>query len=198
MARYKKIDVRMWGDEKFKALSSPQPNAQTLWVYFLTGPVTNNIPGLIPFGEMAIAEKLNWPLKAFREAFNEVLDKGMAKVNRQAQLIWIPNAISYNTPESPNVITSWRVIWDEIPECDLKAEAYQVLKAFLEGFHEAFTKAFLEALAKPSGKPLANQKQEQEQKQEHKQEQNINKDRYLDFVLLTPEEHKKLMDKFCG
>ena len=30
MARYRKIDVRMYGDEKFCALSSPPPNAKTL------------------------------------------------------------------------------------------------------------------------------------------------------------------------
>jgi hypothetical protein len=41
MARYRKVDPRMWGDAKFRALSQ---DGQRVWFYLLTGPeVTNGL-----------------------------------------------------------------------------------------------------------------------------------------------------------
>lgn len=166
MARYRKIDVRTWGDENFRSLSKPPPNGQSLWFFLLTGPHTTQIPGVSSVGEMGLAEFTNWPLEGFRKAFHEVISKGMVKADLNARLLWIPNAIKYNKPESPNVVKSWENTWDELPECDLKNEIYQYLKSYLEGLGEAFAKAFDEACRKPSLKAMANYEQEQEQEQE--------------------------------
>src|SRR2546427_3847788 len=54
MARYRKIDTRMWGDCRFRELSSPSPSAKYLWMFLLTGPHTSNIPGLSRGGEMRL------------------------------------------------------------------------------------------------------------------------------------------------
>jgi hypothetical protein len=159
MARYRKIDTRMWGDSRFRELSSPGPSAKYLWVFLLTGPQTSNIPGLYRGGEMALSEELGWDIEGFRKAFAEPFAKGLVKADWNARVVWIPNAIKYNSPESPNVVKSWRTAWDEIPECALKAEAYERLKAFTKGLGEGFAKAFTEGCAKG----LANQEQEQEQ-----------------------------------
>jgi hypothetical protein len=164
MARYRKIDTRMWGDSRFRDLSSPDPTGKYLWVFLLTGPQTSNIPGLFRAGEMALAEELEWSPEGFRKAFAELFAKGLVKADWKARVVWIPNAIKYNAPDNPNVVKSWRTAWDEIPECALKAEAYDRLKAFTERLGEGFGKAFAEGCAKG----LANQEQEQEQ------EQNIN------------------------
>ena len=162
VARYRKIDPRMWGDEKFKALSKPQPNAQTLWVYLLTGPHTNSCPGLYNLGEMALAESLDWSPKDLQRVFREILDKGMAKADSEARVIYIPNAKEYNRPESPNVVKKWAKDFDEIPECPLKAQFYQDFKAFLKAFGKAFLKPFEEdfgesltrTIPEPEPKPI--------------------------------------------
>ena len=159
MARYRKIDIRMWGDSRFCELSSPNPSGKYLWVFLLSGPPTSNIPGLFRAGEMALAEELEWSLEGFRQAFAELSSRGLVKADWKARVVWVPNAIKYNAPENPNVVKSWRTAWDEIPECALKAEAYERLKAFTEGLGEGFGKAFAEGCAKG----LANQEQEQEQ-----------------------------------
>ena len=52
MSRYRKIDTRMHGDKKFRALSGPQPNGKSLWYYLLTCPETTNIPGLFAAGDV--------------------------------------------------------------------------------------------------------------------------------------------------
>jgi hypothetical protein len=170
MGRYRKVEVGTWLDEKFTRLSAPAPNGRYLWFYLLTNPDTVNVPGLYRCGEAAMAEAIGWPLKAFREAFAEVLTEGMVKADWTARVIWLRNAIKYNEPESPNVVRSWRIPWDEIPACSLKSEAYQHLKAFLEGKGEGFSKAFLEACRKPLPKTMPNQEQEQEQEQEQDKE----------------------------
>lgn len=163
MARYRKIDVRVWDDERFRRLSAPPPNGQTLWFHLLTGPHTSNIPGLSRAGEQGLAETLGWSLKGFREAFREVSREGLAKANWEARVVWVPKGWRYNPPASPNVVRNWRMAWDEIPNCVLKHEAWGVLKDFTEAFGEAFGKAFLKACPKPS----PNQDQDQEQEQEN-------------------------------
>ena len=163
IGRYRKVYVRIWGDEKFRALSQPQPNAQTLWLYLLTGEHTSAIPGLFRSGESSLAEALGWPLKGFREAFAEVFHKGMARADWKARLVLLPKAVSYNPPESPNVVKAWRAAFDEMPECPLKREAFRHFQVFLEGLSEGFRKAW--------GEPLPNQEQEQEQEQSQEQEQ---------------------------
>jgi hypothetical protein len=162
LARYRKIDTRMWGDSKFRELSSPKPSGKYLWMFLLTGPQTSNVPGLFHAGEMALAEELEWSVEDFREAFGEVFRKGLAEADWKARVVWVSNAVKYNQPESPNVVKSWRYAWDEIPECALKTEAHERLKAFTKGLGEGFAKAFAEACAQPS----PNQEQEQEQEQE--------------------------------
>jgi len=142
-------------------LSRPQPNAQFLWLYLLTGPRTTVIPGVIVAKLPVLAAELEWPMKGFLEAFQEVLDQGMVQAD-PAGLIWLPNALRHNPPESPNVVTSWGKAWPEIPECALHCRVFLGIKAFLEGFGEGWQKAFREAFTKPS----LNQEQEQEQEQE--------------------------------
>jgi hypothetical protein len=151
----------MWNDEKFRALSAPPPNAQTLFTRLLSGPELSNIPGLFSAWEAGLAQALKWPVEGFRQAFAEVSAKGMAKADWEAGLVWVPNAIAHNRPESPNVVRSWRAAWDELPECSLKREAFGHLRDFLKGMGEAFLKAFGEACPHPS----PNQEQEQEQEQ---------------------------------
>jgi hypothetical protein len=177
MARYRKVDVRVWNDGKFKGLSRPAPNAQTLWFFLLTGPQTTNIPGLFSMGESAMAEALGWGLPAFRKAFTEIAAAGMVKWSWEDRLVWIPNAAKYDPPQSPNVIRNWKMAWDEIPECALKTEAFFSMKAFTEGlgkgfreaFREAFGKGYVESPQRLHEDPSPNQEQEQEPEQEQEQ-----------------------------
>ena len=172
-SRYRKIECRMWGDEKFCSLSPILPSGQALWIYLLTGPHTNLIPGLFRSGEAAMAENLDWPLEGFREAFREVFREGMAKGDWKAKIIWVQNAIFCNKPASSNVVLSWSTEWDLIPECELKLESYKFLESAMVAFGEAYVVAFrkacrkpsLKASRKPSGNPPRNQEQEQEQEQ---------------------------------
>jgi len=168
--RYRKITVAIWGDARFRALSQIPPCAQGLWLYLLTGRETIKVPGLIPAGKHALAESLKWKPEAFAKAWAEIEHQGMALADWDAPLVWVPNAIRHNEPESPNVVVGWRDAWLEVPDCELKHKAWRGLKGYLETMGLAFGKAFSEGAPEPEWvgqrHPLANQEQEQEQEQE--------------------------------
>lgn len=166
MGRYRKIEVILWGDTKFQALSKPVPNAQTLWIYLLTGPHTNAVPGLFVIGKAALAEAIDWDFEAFGKVFQELIDAKMIRFDPKTRLIWVPNAIKYNLPESPNVVRSWKAQIREIPESSLLTEALTSIKNSIYGMGEGFQKAFLEVFGKGLPQPSPNQEQEQEQEQE--------------------------------
>lgn len=168
----------MWGDSKFRALSALPPCGQGLWLYLLTNVNTSPIPGLFRAGRAAIAEELGWSLEAFDKAFQEAFNQGMVKADFISRVVWIPNAIKHNRPESPNVVISWGKEIVLIPECTLKDEAIATLYDHMQlidsesdkpekrSYSTAFEKAFGKALGKPFGKSIPNQEQEQEQEQE--------------------------------
>lgn len=169
-SRYRKVEVRTWGDEKFRRLTPIPPCGQGLWLFLITGPHTGPIPGLFRAGRAAMAEELGWEVEDFDKAFQEAFREGMVEADFKARVVWVPNAIRHNKPESPNVVKSWAAEFDLIPECPLKWRALEALKASIHALGEAFAKAFDETFSKPSGKPLpkaiGNQEQEQEQEQE--------------------------------
>ena len=184
LGRFRKVYTCMWGDDKFRQLSAPQPCGQVLWFHLIAGRQCGPIPGAYSIGEAGFAEQLGWPLKAFREAFAEALSRGMVKADWESRFVWVPNAIKFNAPVSPNVVTSWSDYWAELPWCALKDEAWQVLKDFLEDFGEAFAKAFDKSCPKPSRKTSrktsGNQESESESEQE-KQTSSADADGAFDF-----------------
>ncbi|WP_260523977.1 hypothetical protein [Serratia sp. PL7] len=157
---YRKVKITMWNDPNFRALSPLPPSGQSLFVYLLTGPFTGIIPGLFKAGRAALAEELGWDVEAFDLALGEALSLGMVKADTQARVFWLPNAAKHNPPTSVNVIKSWVRAFELLPECDLKYEALESLKAASHGVSKAmglaFDKAFIVAnpLAKDKAKPL--------------------------------------------
>ena len=146
---YRKLTARMWGDEKVRALSAPQPCGQSLWVALLAGPQVGIIPGLVSIGEAGFAEQLRWSVEGFRSAFAEIERLGMARADWSARLVWVPKALQHNKPSSPSVVIGWRVTWELLPECALKEEARASMEAFLDGMGPAWRKAFAQAVGQP-------------------------------------------------
>ncbi|OJA00998.1 hypothetical protein BEV13_01360 [Rickettsiella grylli] len=173
--RYRMLDVRIWCDKKFRSLTPLKPSGQALFLYLLSNPHTTSIPGLYRAGPGAMAEELAWPLKGFQRALKEVIEQGLVKADPKARVIFIPNAIKYNKPQSPNVIRSWGGHWDEIPECALKNEAYNKLESSVRDLGKAFALAFMETLnhykVNTSRDAYENTCPNQDQKQEHDKEQ---------------------------
>jgi len=133
MARYRKTDVRMYGDEKFVRLTPQKPSGQTLFHYLFTNPKTTQVPGLYSAGEAELAESLGWSLVAFRKHFAEIVEMGMAAADWKARLVWVKNVKRYDAPANANVVRGWRGPIDELPMCPLLVEALTALGEFCAG-----------------------------------------------------------------
>jgi uncharacterized phage protein (TIGR02220 family) len=160
--RYRKLSTCMWGDARFRVLSRPPANAQTLWVYLLSGPHTTAIPGLFTVGEAGLAEALGWSLPGFRRAFAEIVRQQMVQADWPARVVWIPKALDHNPPESPSVVKAWAKTLAEIPECALKRQAEDHIAAWLAACGTGWATAW----PTPCAGAAPHQEQEQEQEQE--------------------------------
>lgn len=166
MSRYRKVDVRMWNDEKFRALSD---DGKLVFIFVMTH------PGMTALGAMrtslpGLAAELGWLPERLSEAFAEGLAKGLLEHDERASCVALPNFVKYNLPESPNVVKAWVNSLDLIPECELKDKTIQRAKGFALGLSEGFRKALPEAFSKSMPKTMAYQEQEQEPEQEQEQE----------------------------
>ena len=156
MARYRKIDPRIWNDEKFRSLSH---EAQRAFFFVLTHPSMTGL-GAFRISRAGMAEELGLDPKGFAIPFQELLEKGLVKYDEKAFLIYAPNFLKYNQPENPNVIKGWAVALDLLPECALKDEVLRRAEscaAKTDAGLKAFRTAFGElpkGLAKGLGEPF--------------------------------------------
>lgn len=170
MARYRKIDPRIWNDEKFASLSH---EAQRAFFFILTHPSMTSL-GAFRISAAGMAQELGLTEKGFQEPFHELLSKGIVRYDEKSFLVFAPNFLKYNPPENPNVIKGWAVALDYLPECGLKHEVLlkakqcasntdNGLKAFVDAFGDIChiaPKGFQEPF--PKGMPIQEQEQEQE------------------------------------
>jgi hypothetical protein len=158
---YRKIDTRMWNDEKFCGLSD---DGKLVFIFVMTHPNMTAL-GAMRATLPGLAAELGWLPERFREGFQEAFAKGMVEHDEKANFVALPNFLKYNPPESPNVVKAWAKCLDLLPECPLKAQVFHrakgLVKAKGKAFLEAFPKDILEAFAK--GMPYQEQEQEQEQ-----------------------------------
>lgn len=170
MARYKKIDVRIWNDAKFNALSS---DARLIFLFMLTSPQTTMV-GAVPVDKHTVSRILKFDEIRYGIGYKQLSEYGMLEYD-EAGIFWIKNFLKYNPPENPKVVISWSSLLDLFPECQLLIKiAKSVLKA-CETRGEAYVKALhpeFKKLAKydmsngmPYGiaYPMSYQEQEQEQ-----------------------------------
>lgn len=138
MTHYRKIETRIWYDDKFCSLSK---EGKLAFLYLLTHPNMTSLGAM-----MGTIEGLAAELNVLPEVFREAFDKGMFKVDGKANFIVLTNFLKYNKPENPNVVIAWGKGFDMLPECELKSVLYKrvkdSIKDYGKGYQEAFSKAF--------------------------------------------------------
>lgn len=165
MARYRKIDPRIWNDAKFSALSS---EGKLLFLYLLTAPAMTMI-GAMPMRASAVAEELGFDSKRYAIRYQELSQMGIVEYDDRG-LFWVKNFLKYNAPDNPKVVISWGNVLDLLPECPLLTKVLKSAQAHClqrgEGYAEAFKKSFGNGIAYGMPNPMPYQEQEQEQEQE--------------------------------
>ena len=168
MARYRKIDPRIWADRRFMTLRS---ESKLVFLYLLTHPGLTRL-GVMRASLPGLAAELKWNLPRFVKALDPLIAQDMILHDQDASFLWVKNFLKYNKPESANVVRSWKHVWPEIPECDLKPRLLQSLSVFIKGFHKGFHEAFKEAIPDAFEQPSPNPELELEPELELDPEEN--------------------------
>lgn len=170
MARYRKIDVRIWNDRKFRELDD---SAKLAFLLLLTHPDTNQL-GFIRSRSVSLAFDLGWQSDAMSNAIQTLCQMGMLMADEKAGLMFLPNFLKYNPPNGVNGAKSWAGLLDLLPECDLRDQALIRLKPLIDGLPEGTREGIPEDImnairdAITHGNPQPSRIQEQEQEQDKK------------------------------
>jgi DnaA N-terminal domain len=173
MARYRKIDTRIWNDEKFRAFSD---DAQLAFFFVLTHPSMTAL-GAMRGTIAGLAAEKGWQAGRFADAIRDGIREGMLEVNEKACFIAARNFLRYNQPEGPNSVSkAWVEALDLIPECPEKRVLIARCRNYLDGrskeFRDALPHGIWDAFrvgmsdAKSDASPIQEQEQEQEPEQE--------------------------------
>lgn len=140
-----KVATNTWNDPKFRQLSAPNPNGQTLWWRLTVSPERDRIPGLISITLEQLAHSLGWGVEETRRCWKEIEDIGWGVADWDAGLVWLPTLIFQNSPNNPNMIKGWWRHFDELPKCGLLYQAWWKIGELLAlrggKWHEAFQEA---------------------------------------------------------
>lgn len=167
MARYRKIDPRIWNDEKFRTMSD---DGKLVFLFLLTHPHMTSL-GAMRGTFPGLAAELRWSSRRFISAAQESISQHIVDSNEAATWIGIPNFIRYNEPEGPNSVSkAWAVALDMLPECPEKRVLIERCRAYLaaqsDSFKHAMGHAIWDAFGDAKSKPCHIQEQEQKQEQE--------------------------------
>lgn len=135
--RFRKIDVRIWNDRKFRSLSD---HGKLVFILCLTHPNTNQL-GLLRASSAALAMDLGWHLDAMRDAISEASRMGLLEIDDEAGLIVVPNFLRYNAPNGPNAMKALSGLLDLVPECDLLNKALTRINTVFAGMSDAMRNA---------------------------------------------------------
>jgi hypothetical protein len=130
MARWRKIDTRIWADERFRALDD---RGKLLFLCILTHP-NMTVLGAMRHTIPGIAMELGWSAEAIQGAFADLVgteeNPGPLIVNEGAHLVALRHWFKYNKPEYPKGLEKlWKGALDLIPECP---EKYQIITRSIE------------------------------------------------------------------
>lgn len=161
--RYRKIDPRVWNDEKFDQLSD---DGKLGFLFLLTHPNMTAL-GAMRATWPGLAAERGWTVKRWTEALAPAVRLGMVEVNHAKAYVGLPHWHRYNGPENPNVVKgAWLGALDLLPECSERNALLRRCLSYLEveaspkfreamddGVLAAFREALLEAL--PEALPQA-------------------------------------------
>jgi hypothetical protein len=127
-AKYRKVDPRIWSDERFAALST---NGKLAVLYVLTCPEMNRI-GLFRLSVATVAEAISSgdsnsknslssaKLRKIRVEIERAFFELGWELDTKLRLIYLPNWWRYNLPDNPDAMKGALRDLEDIPRCALR------------------------------------------------------------------------------
>ena len=126
---YRKIEPRMWDDERFAVLTK---DAKLTWLCVLTGPHTTPLPGLSVCGIATLSESMRDGFDTVSEAVKELSGAGLIRFNPTTRVMQVPNAPKYNPCANQRVLKGWFSAWRNVPDCAEKYDHVERLRAAVD------------------------------------------------------------------
>lgn len=138
MARYRKVDPRIWSDEKFVEFD---PFEKLMWFALLTHPLMTPMgAGVMHIGVLddIVGNSGDWCFRCQSNTctshraetyLDTFADRSL--IFRDKGLVIIKNYLIYNMPDNPNHLMSWIASCEELPRSDRFTDLYEHLKSQL-------------------------------------------------------------------
>jgi len=157
---WRKVAASTWSDARFLALSD---DAKLLWFFFLTGPLTTNLPGVIVTGRQGLAEAIGWSPRKLGKALEELerndgsTTQPMLVADWKSRIVYLPAALRYNVPTNPSQVDGWSSQWTRVVECALKDRIVVEFGRFIAPLHPNIRSSYekLTKSALPTATPSA-------------------------------------------
>lgn len=159
-AKYKKIDPRMWNDEKFRSLDNTD---KLIAIYVIT--TQSNRIGLFVFSVLQACEDLEIDTETFRQRFQNVVSALKWRWDAPSRVLFLPSWWKYNSPDNPNTMKGCLDDTHDLPQTNLLSEFCDNTK-YIEKKHVNVWRTFVK-----KNRNVTHQEHKQEQEQEHEQEQ---------------------------
>lgn len=154
--KYRKIDPRIWGDEKFSKLS---PQEKLVALYCLTCPQCNRV-GIFRFSPALAAEDLGMGADSYAIRFRKVCETMKWRWDETARVLYLPTWWRYNAPENPKHLQGCLTDLHDVPQTPLLKEFVRNIEHLSPSLHDTYR------IAIPIAMPYQELEQEQEQEQE--------------------------------
>jgi hypothetical protein len=125
-----------------------------VYLFLISAPAGNGI-GCSKYGMASLIEDSRMVPQTFRKGFGECLEKGHAKYDEGARVLYVPKYYKRNPVANPNGVKAIAKDFLRVPDCELKTECYHMLRNHMENRAETFLETFLETFAEPLSKPFA-------------------------------------------
>lgn len=137
--RYRRVYSLDWMQAAFQRLDDGE---RVVCLYLQTGSQSTSV-GCYRLSTAVAAEELSNLTSEQFDARREVVCEAMAwSFDAETRVLWIPEWLARNPPQSPNVVTSWRKLLENVPDCAVKAAAVDAIHRQIKELPEAFGKAF--------------------------------------------------------
>lgn len=152
MSHYRKVDVRIWNDAKFMSMDD---DGRMVFLFLLTHPHMTSV-GAMRGTVAGLASELGWKLSRMKSSTDLIENLDMIQIESRSSIIWLPNFIRYNSPESPNVVCAWRKSLDLLPEGKMINSIVNHIESELSQLGSAFVDAWVHGKNLHKGSPSAD------------------------------------------
>lgn len=158
--RYRRLYAHEWHHPSFRTLND---SARIVRFYVTAGPQTTSV-GCFRLSTALAVEDLGGVGDVFEERLGQVCEAYDWAWDGLARVIWIRDWFEMNPPASPNVVNSWAKLLKNVPDCDVRTEAFWSIDKSLKNLPQTFREPWKE-LSRSFSKPEVRSEVEPETNQ---------------------------------